>query len=177
VIRTGIALQRAPKGVQSSVALLCGLAGGLTSALEPGTILVPEAVGLPDGRTIRCHEGWVQALVQAAGELALKPETGPLLTAPSLVTGDERARWALQGYVAADMETGLLASDGWAVATVRVILDTPSRSIGEDWERPMSALLRPRLWRELFWLARTAPQYSLRAASVLRHALVRCNCR
>ncbi|PZR99401.1 MAG: hypothetical protein DLM70_15435 [Chloroflexi bacterium] len=171
VTRTGVGIRRPPNPVNGSMALLCGLAGGLKADLAPGTVVVPEEVGLTDGTRIRCHREWVEALAAAASELGHSPETGQLLTAPSLVTGDARAFWAQRGYVAADMETGLLAMRGWQVATVRLILDTPVRSIARDWERPMRAIFRPRLWGELLWLAHSAPRYSWVAARIVRRAL------
>jgi hypothetical protein len=171
VTRTGVALSRWPEREDGSVVLLCGLAGALTLDLEPGSIVVPEVIGLPDGRQIRCHPGWSWTLVTAARALGFETDTRPLLTAPALVTGGARARWAEQGFVAADMEAGLLAARGWEVATVRVILDTPARSLAGDWERPSRAILRPRLWREAVWLAHSAPRYSSRAARIVHHAL------
>lgn len=170
VVRTGVALRRRPRA-DGAVAVMCGLAGALAPDLPPGTVVVPEVVGLADGRRLPCHAGWVAALTSAAQQLGLRTETDPLLTAATLVTGNARAYWAGQGYVAADMETGLLAGNGWQVATVRVILDTPARSIAEEWERPMRAVLQPRLWGELIWLAHSAPRYSLRAARVVGLAL------
>lgn len=171
VTRTGVALRRRSPGQEGSIALLCGLAGALTSKLEPGSVVVPEVVGLPDGRRIQCHPGWVAALVSSAEKLGFTPHTGPLLTAPAIVTNAARVRWANQGYVSVDMETGLLAAQGWRVATVRVILDSPARSIAADWERPMRALTQPRLWKELFWMAGAAPRYAALSARVVSCAL------
>src|SRR6266478_2268237 len=102
---------------------------------------------------------------------ALPISTGPLLTAQSLITGGDRRDWSQRGFVAADMETGLLAGRNLRVATIRVVLDSPERGISPDWLRPTRALLQPPLWRELFWLSRVAPQYALRAAHVLKVGL------
>lgn len=115
-----------------------------------------------------CDPVLVQALVTAARALGFQPDTRPLLTAPSLVVGKERGDWYRQGFVAADMETGLLGGRDLRVATVRVVLDSPEYNISQDWLRPARALIQPRLWRELFWLARAAPRYALRAAQVLK---------
>ena len=151
--------------------VVCGLAGALAPGLCSGTVLVPELVGLPDGRTMRCDRELVQALVTAARTLGFQPNTGPLLTAPSLVVGAARQEWAGRGFVAVDMETGLLAERNLGVATIRVVLDSPEQGISRDWLRPAGAMLRPRLWSELFWLCRVAPPYALRAARVLKVAL------
>jgi hypothetical protein len=91
-----------------------------------------------------------------------------LLTAPSLIVGHERLTWARRGFVAVDMESGLLAGRGLRVATIRVVLDGPEHDISSDWQRPWMSLLRPRLWRQLFWLSRAAPRYARRAALVAR---------
>jgi hypothetical protein len=160
------------KGVGGgSIVVVCGLAGALTPGLRPGTVLVPEWVGLPDGRTMRCDSALVQALAAAARVLGFQPDTGPLLTAPSLVVGAVRQTWAGHGFVAVDMETGLLAEQNLRVATIRVVLDSLDQGISRDWLRPAGAMLRPKLWRELVWLYRAAPPYALRAARVLKVAL------
>jgi nucleoside phosphorylase len=153
---------------QGSIVVVCGLAGALAPSLLPGTVLVPEWVGLADGRIMQCDPALVQALVAAARTLNFQPDTGPLLTAPSLVVGDESHAWFRRGFVAADMETGLLAGQNLRVATIRVVLDTPEHSISPDWLRPTRALLHASLWGEMFWMARMAPKYALRAARVLK---------
>jgi Phosphorylase superfamily len=160
------------KGVGGgSIVVVCGLAGALVSGLRPGTVLVPKWVGLPDGRTMRCDAALVQALETAARTLGFQPDTGPLLTAPSLVVGPARQKWAGHGFVAVDMETGLLAERNLRVATIRVVLDSPEHRLSRDWLKPARAMLRPRRWGELFWLGRIAPPYALRAARVLNGAL------
>ena len=151
--------------------VVCGLAGALTSGVRPGTILVPERVGLPDGRVMCCDPALVHALTAAAHALGFQPDTGPLLTARSLVVGAARDDWARRGFVAADMETGLLATRHPRVATVRVVLDSPDQGISREWLRPAQAMLRPKLWGELFWLCRVAYPYALRAATVLKGGL------
>lgn len=167
---TGTRLARWKGAREGSGLVVCGLAGALAPGLRAGTVLVPEWVGRPDGTMLRCDAGLARALLQAASELGFQPETGPMLTAPSLVTGSDRERWAESGYLAADMETGLLAGQGLRVATVRVILDDAQHPISEEWLTPLQAMLRPAMWHELWWLFRVAPVYSLRAAAVLKAA-------
>jgi hypothetical protein len=169
----GVSLARWKRARDGSIVVVCGLAGALTPGLLPGTVLIPELVGLPDGRTVYCDVELVHALVAAARTLGFEPDTGPLLTAPSLVVGAARQEWAERGFVAADMETGLLAERHLRVATIRVVLDSPDHGISRQWLRPAGALLRPRLWGELFWLCRAAPPYALRAARVLKAGLER----
>jgi hypothetical protein len=170
---TGVGLARWKRARQDSIVVVCGLAGALVSGLPPGTVLIPEQVGLPDGKIIQCDPTLVQALVTAANASGFQPATGPMLTTDSLLVGDERREWVQRGFVAADMETGLLTGQNLRVATVRVILDSPEHSISSDWLRPARAMLQPSLWRELFWLSSAAPHYALRAARVIKYGLNR----
>jgi Phosphorylase superfamily len=151
--------------------VVCGLAGALAPGLPPGTVLIPERVGLADGEIMQCDPALVQALVTAARALHFRPDTRPLLTAQSLIVGSDRREWCQRGFAAADMETGLLAGRNLRVATIRVVLDSPEHGISPDWLRPTRALLQPSLWRELLWLSRMAPRYALRAAQVLKVGL------
>ena len=169
-IWTGVRLARWRGAREGSVVVVCGLAGALIPSLRPGCVVVPEWVGRPDGTVLRCDAELTRWLREGASALGYQPDTGPLLTAPTLVTGAEREVWARRGYVAADMETGLLAGQGLRVATIRVILDGVRNSLSEQWLTPLQALRRPDMWRELWWLFRAAPAYSLRAAEVLEAA-------
>jgi hypothetical protein len=168
---TGVRLVRWQGARPGSIVVVCGLAGALSPGLPPGTVLIPDWVGLADGRIVQCDSVLVQALVKAARTLHFRPDTGPLLTAQSLIVGGDRHDWFQRGFVAADMETGLLAEQNLRVATIRVVLDSPEHGLSPDWLRPTRALLQPLLWRELFWLSRAAPQYALRAAHVLKVGL------
>ena len=172
----GVTLARWQGAHEGPIVVVCGLAGALTHGLRPGTVLVPERVGLPDGRTMRCDVALVQALVAAARTLSFQPDSGPLLTAPSMVVGAARQKWAEHGFVAVDMETGLLAERNLRVATIRVVLDGPDQGISQEWLRSMHAFVRPRLWGELFWLCQVAPFYALRAARVLKAGLEQLRC-
>jgi hypothetical protein len=166
-------LTRWQGGDEHSIVIVCGLAGALATGLRPGTVVVPELVSRTDGTELRCDPVLRDALAEGARALSFDLESGPLLTAPSLVTGDARHEWAQRGFIAADMETGLLAGRNIRVAAVRVILDSPERSISEQWVNPARALLQPALWGELLWLCRSAPFYALRAARVLKAGLER----
>jgi hypothetical protein len=157
--------------VHQGTIVVCGLAGALIPGLPPGTVLIPDRVGLTDGRIMSCDPILVQTLVAAALSLRLPIDTGPLLTAPSLIVEDNRRYWSQRGFVAADMETGLLIERNLRVATIRVVLDNPEHGISPAWLRPTRALLQPPLWSELFWLSRVAPRYALRAAHVLHVGL------
>ncbi len=154
-----------------SIVIVCGLAGALAPGLLPGTVLIPDWIGLADGSSMRCDPALVKALVTAARTLQFRPDTGPLLTSPCMIVGDKRHDWFQRGFVATDMETGLLAGRNLRVATIRVVLDAPEHGISPDWLRPTRALLQPSLWKELFWLSWAAPSYALRAARVLKVGL------
>ncbi|HLX56973.1 MAG TPA: hypothetical protein VKR83_08115 [Ktedonobacteraceae bacterium] len=168
---TGVRLARWKGASQGSIVVVCGLAGALAPGLSPGTVLIPDQIGLADGRIVYCDSALVQALVAAARTLHFRPDTRPLLTSQSLITGGDRHDWSQRGFVAADMETGLLAGQNLRVATIRVVLDSPEHGISPDWLQPTRVLLQPPLWRELFWLSRVAPRYALRAARVLKVGL------
>jgi nucleoside phosphorylase len=142
----GMRLVRWKGAGRSSIVVVCGLAGALVPGLHPGTVLVPESVGRPDGKMVHCDAEFVRALVTVAHTLGFQPDTGPLLTAPSLVVGAARQEWAERGFVAVDMETGLLADSNLRLATIRVVLDSPEQGISQDWLRPAAALLWPRRW-------------------------------
>lgn len=168
VSRTGMRLARWQGASQGSSIVVCGLAGALAPDLPPGSVLVPEWVGLTDGSSLQCDPALVQALTTAALTSHFQPDNRPLLTAPTLIVGEARQHWFQQGFVAADMETGLLAGHHLRVATIRVVLDTPDYPISSAWLRPTRALLQPALWRELLWLSHMAPQYARLAARVLK---------
>lgn len=172
VIHAGMRLERLG-GAQPQVRplVLCGLAGSLVPGLEPGSVLIPSRVADVDGNQFDCDPRLIQLLRAAATRLGYEAADGLLLTATRIITGEERAIWAERGMVAADMEAALLARLSVPFATLRVILDGPSRSLAESWERPVSALLQRQGWREIAWLATAAPGYTLRAARIAAMAL------
>lgn len=151
--------------------IVCGLAGALDSTLLSGSIVIPTEAVLPGGRVVSCDGELVSMLLAGARSLGFMPSTGRVLTAAEIVTGEARAQWSRQGFSAVDMESGLLDPESWRVASLRVILDTPARSISPDWLRPARAVRRPECWPELLWLAIAAPRFAWRAARVLRAAL------
>src|SRR5260370_31093689 len=167
----GVHLARWKAARSGSIVVVCGLAGALVPGLRPGTVLIPDRVGLADGGIMHCDPALVQALVTAARTLHFRPDTRPLLTAQSLIVGSNRGDWLERGFVAADMETGLLAGRNLRVATVRVVLDGPEHGISPDWLRPTRALLPPPLWRGLFWSSRVSPRYAPQPSHPLNDGL------
>ncbi len=174
VVRCGIALRRSvPAADRERPVITCGLAGGLRPDLEPGTVFVADSVALEDGERVACDPGWVELLIAGARSSGHEPLVGPLLTARSLIVGEERRPWAERGFLAVDMETALLVPSGAPVASLRVILDTGSAEVSERWVTPARSALDPRRWAEAMWLFRRAPAYSALAARCLAAALGR----
>ena len=171
VQRAGVSLRRWNHAIATPVVISAGLAGGLDSRNPSGTVVVASDVALGDGERIACDPDWVEALTSAARTLGLPVINGGIVTAESLVTGSARDRWARSGYVAADMESGLLIGRATRVVALRVLLDTPDRELSPGWEHPARASLDPRRWPEAAWLFRTAPELARRAARVLAAAV------
>jgi 4-hydroxy-3-methylbut-2-enyl diphosphate reductase len=169
VVRVGVALSRPATDALDGPIVTCGLAGSLRSDVPTGTVLIPSVVLRPGGGTLVCDSALVAALTAGARRLGLTPDCRPLVTSRTLVVGRERQAWAERGCAAADMETGLLHAA--RLATVRVALDTPERELSGAWQRPATALWRPRAWTELAWLAREGPRCARLAAEVLAAAL------
>ena len=167
VFETGVGLAKYA-GPFGDTVVSCGLAGGLRRELPSGTVLVPREVRRPDGRTLQCDAELSERLAGAARRLGFEPVLDPLLTASAIVNGTQRDAWARAGYAGVDMETGLL--DASRVAAVRVVLDTPQRELSADWIEPLRALRSPRNWPQFVWLARNAPRFARRAASVIAAA-------
>jgi hypothetical protein len=113
---------------------------------------------------LHCDDELTQSLIAAARSLGIEPVVENIVTAASVVVGEERKRWAEEGYVAADMETGLLTG---RVAAVRVILDTPLHELSSDWLNPALAMLKPWNWPQAIWLGREAPRCARLAARVI----------
>jgi 4-hydroxy-3-methylbut-2-enyl diphosphate reductase len=151
--------------------IVCGLAGSLTDELPPGSVVIPQRVALASGASFDCDARLVERLVAAARGLALEPSLGALVTGPSILTGPARQAWAARGFVAADMESALLAERGSPLGVVRVIVDSPGVELSALWLRPVRACLRPWLWPQALRLALTAPGYAMVAARVAARVL------
>ena len=171
VHRAGVSLRHWNHAISTPVVISAGLAGGLEPGNPPGTVVVASDLALADGERVACDPIWIDALMSAAHRLGLPVISGGIVTAHTLVTGAARAHWARSGYVAADMESGLLAGRAPRVVALRVLLDTPNRELSPRWEHPGRASLDPRRWPEAIWLFRTAPELARRAARVLAAAV------
>jgi hypothetical protein len=173
VHQAGIGLRGWHGSINTPVVVSVGLAGGLRRDLTPGTVVIATEVALEDAQHVSCDQRWVEAAAGAAQRLGFACVAGPLLTATHLITGPERKLWADKGFLAVDMESAHLAGRAAGLAVVRVILDTPYHELSPAWERPTRAALDPWNFRELVWLLRNVPRFSLRAASVLAETLRR----
>ncbi len=169
IVETGVRLERSRSAAFGDVVVTCGLAGGLCADAQTGSVVVPESVTAPDGRTIACDPELVEALVHAAQRFTNRVLRGPMITCATLLNGSSRSTWADRGYVAADMETGLI--DARRIAAVRVILDTPARELSDAWLHPVAAFARPGLWPQALWLMREGPRCARLAAQVLAAGL------
>jgi hypothetical protein len=169
VIEAGIGLSRQRRF--GDTAISCGLAGGLRAGVSTGTVLIPRTVRKPDGSMLVCDPQLVESLLYAARTMGIDPVDAPVVTSATLVTGAERAELASQGFSGADMETGLIEAN--RVACVRVILDTPEHEIHRAWGNPRAAILHPRAWVDLPFLATQGPRCASLAAKVLAAATLR----
>lgn len=137
--------------------VVVGLCGALVP-LPPGMVAVPDEVGEPDGSLMRCDVKLVAGLRAAVAARGWPLARGRQLTAPTILRGAGRARWAAQGFETVDMEAAaaLRHSPG---AVVRVVIDAP------DAELPGARdLLDPRHWPAAARVAFRAPGYARRAA-------------
>jgi adenosylhomocysteine nucleosidase len=99
-----------------------GLAGGLAPGLAAGSILVPERVVDEAGVT------WPVDLKLAA---RFGTPRGSLLAVPGIVAdaAAKAALWRQTGAMAADIESGAVASAGLGFAVLRVVCDPAERNL------------------------------------------------
>lgn len=168
IVDCGVAFSRCdPTSLGLSV-ISCGIAGGLRAELPTGTLVIADRVRRPNGEELLCDRALVLQLAAAARRAGLEPVVAPILTSSSVVNGEQRARWAREGYAAADMESGLIVAP--RVGVVRVVLDTPARELSAAWLYPARALANPLLWGQALWLALHAARCSAIAAAVVAQA-------
>jgi adenosylhomocysteine nucleosidase len=140
VEQSGVGGSRAEKASQrladrGAVGLVSwGVAGGLQAGLDPGTVVLPGAVLLTDGRKFESDRAWRERLVSCAGNQVVI-STGSLLHTDNII-GDPGAKLELHdrtGAVAADMESGAVAAvaveAGLPWIAVRVIVDAAHQRV------------------------------------------------
>ncbi len=162
IVRTGIGRRRARRAagrighVPGNVVAITGFAGALAPELEPGDVVVATEVR-GAGEPVRCAAA--ELVASMLGRAGLRVHKGPLVSAPHLVGGSERARLATTGAVAVDMESAWLARGcaGRPWAVVRTILDTPDRGL----HRPIATVAGAlRAYRSLSRVARELSRWS-----------------
>ncbi|MEV4461199.1 4-hydroxy-3-methylbut-2-enyl diphosphate reductase [Microbispora sp. NPDC049633] len=128
IFRIGMGPDRAARAAAllppAAALAVTGFGGALHDGLRPGDVLVATEVR-SGGRVWPCPSAPL-----LAGELVragLPARTGPLVTAPGIVSGRARLALAREGACAVDMESAPLAeaAGGRPFAAVRVIVDTP----------------------------------------------------
>ncbi|HYS64034.1 MAG TPA: phosphorylase [Paraburkholderia sp.] len=113
-----------------------GTAGGLAPDLEPGTLIVAEAVEGPFGR-LQTDRQWADRLAAAlaTGPLAARLRRGLVaaVTAPLITADDKRVLHRSTGALAVDMESHIAgataAAHGVPFAVCRAIVDPAWRTL------------------------------------------------
>lgn len=114
-----------------------GLAGGLDPALSAGTLVVADAIMLPDGARIAADAKWTAVLRRdAAGAVG-----GDIVAVdrPILTTADKRVLAGVTGAAACDMESHALAraaqDTGTPFVVLRAICDPATQTVPEPFLR------------------------------------------
>jgi hopanoid-associated phosphorylase len=113
-----------------------GTAGGLAPDLEPGSLIVADAVEGPFGR-LQTDRQWADRLTAAlaVGPLAGRLRRGVMaaVAAPLVTAGDKRALHRAAGALAVDMESHIAgataAAHGLPFAVCRAIVDPAWRTL------------------------------------------------
>ncbi len=129
VVRTGMGAARSRKAAKSlahepaRAVVVAGFGGALDPSLEPGDVVVADAVSSPDGRS-SCQSESLAGALRAAG---LRVFVGTIACRDHIVRGDERRELFEQGACAVDMESAWLAAaaSGRPFSVVRAVVDTP----------------------------------------------------
>jgi adenosylhomocysteine nucleosidase len=176
VVVCGMGRQRAENAARQLVArgvdgiVSWGIAGGLDSALDAGTVVLADRVLRTDGSTIASDDAWRRRLTETIdGHVSVS--TGSIFHSDEVLTSVENKRRTKEQWaaVAVDMETGAIAAvaaeSGLPWLAVRVVTDTASMGLpsavtatsGADGRlRPaaiMKLVLCPWIWPDLARLA------------------------
>jgi 4-hydroxy-3-methylbut-2-enyl diphosphate reductase len=133
VVRTGMGPDRSRAAARTlarepgRAVVVAGFGGALDPSLEPGDVVVADAVSGPDGRA-PCESESIAEALRSAG---LRVVVGTIACRDHVVEGDERRALFEQGARAVDMESAWLApaASGRPFAVVRAVVDTPGREL------------------------------------------------
>lgn len=121
--RAALALARDP----ARAVIVAGFAGAVDPSLEPGDVVVADAVVGPGERS-RCESEPLARRLRAEG---LRVVVGTIASREHIVQGEERATLFDQGVCIVDMESVWLARAalGRPFSVVRAVVDTPRQEI------------------------------------------------
>ncbi|NIH80018.1 4-hydroxy-3-methylbut-2-enyl diphosphate reductase [Amycolatopsis viridis] len=131
VLRGGMGPRRAAESAQRLTAagrpvLVAGVGGALVPQVRPGDLVVATEIDGPAGRVPLPSAPLLAAALRRHG---LTVHLGPIASAPSVVDGADRARFAARGAIAVDMESAEFAALPGPLAVVRAIVDTPDQPL------------------------------------------------
>ncbi len=133
VVRTGMGAKRSREAAEAlarepaRAVVVAGFGGALDPSLEPGDVVVADAVTSPEGRA-SCASDSLASVLRAAG---LRVRVGTIASRDHIVGGDERRALFEHGACAVDMESAWLAraASGRPFCVVRAVVDTPKREL------------------------------------------------
>jgi 4-hydroxy-3-methylbut-2-enyl diphosphate reductase len=122
--RAAQAARRIALGEDSRAVVLAGFAGALDEHLEPGDVVLADALQAPGGGTPLPDPAILAGVLRRGG---LRVHVGAVACSRAPVAGRARGRWAATGALAVEMESAALARrlGGRPLTVLRVVLDTP----------------------------------------------------
>ncbi len=135
----GVGARRASSGARQllkygvSGLVSFGVAGGLSSSLRTGDLVLPETVRGPEGDVVRAHPEWHESALRALAALA-PVSAGALWSSESpVVSVEDKRRLAGSGLAAVDMESGAVgeaaASGSIPFLAIKAICDPAERAV------------------------------------------------
>jgi adenosylhomocysteine nucleosidase len=133
---------RALEGARAMISEGCagllsyGMAGGLDPGLDPGAVVVPDAVIAPGGERFEADKAWRERLRATLGQ-TIEVSAAPLLGSDTLVASPEAKKNLNRDTdaVAVDMESHAVAraarDGGVPFLALRVIADPAARAVPE----------------------------------------------